>query len=227
VEHTVYHVLLEGRQVGPYDRRTIVGMRIKKALTSSHVLIGADGTQLSVGDLIRRRSPTPFSSDRTGSYSVVKGAFAAWLIQVSGRGAGIPRFKGEIEARVQADGVLRLAGRFRQGFRWKDGRVKIALKDVAHARIRGTQVDLSMRAADGRRGAQFTLELFTPETANEFVECLPAATPFPGSSAVEQGRAARSLAANRQAVWMAAISVVSVAMVVAVMLIVVLYRGGR
>lgn len=27
---SIYHVLLEGRTVGPYDRRTIVGMRIKK-----------------------------------------------------------------------------------------------------------------------------------------------------------------------------------------------------
>ena len=27
---TVYHVLLEGRSMGPYDRRTIVGMCIKK-----------------------------------------------------------------------------------------------------------------------------------------------------------------------------------------------------
>jgi len=34
VDQTIYHVLLEGRKVGPYDRRTIVGMRIKKTLTS-------------------------------------------------------------------------------------------------------------------------------------------------------------------------------------------------
>ena len=30
--------MLEGRQVGPYDRRTIVGMRIKNTLTSDHLL---------------------------------------------------------------------------------------------------------------------------------------------------------------------------------------------
>jgi hypothetical protein len=223
VDDSVYHVLLEGSQVGPYDRRTIVGMRIKKTLSSDQVVIGVDGKQLTVGDLIRRRSPTPFNPERSGSYSVVNGAFAAWLVQVSGKGAGIPRFKGEIEARVQADGVLRLAGRFRQGFGWKEGRVKIPLADVAHVRLRGTQVDLALLGAGRGRGRQFTLELFTPAIATEFVECLPDAKPFPESAQP----AVRASAASRQAVWMAAISVVSVAMVVAVILVVVLYRGGR
>src|SRR4029453_7832312 len=60
LDRSIYHVLLEGRTVGPYDRRTIVGMRIKKALASDHVLIGADGDRLTVADLIHRRSPAPF-----------------------------------------------------------------------------------------------------------------------------------------------------------------------
>ena len=227
VDHTVYHVMLEGRQVGPYDRRTIVGMRVKKTLTSNDVLVGADGCELTVGDLIRRRPPTPFSSDRTGSYSVIKGSYPAWLMQFSGRGFEMPRFKGEIEARVQADGFLRLAGRFRRAFGWKDGRVKIALQDVAHARIKGTQVELGLRAGDERKAGQFTLELFTPEAAYEFVGWLPDATPFPGSAPGRPNSGVRSSAASSQAVWMAAISVVSVAMVVAVILVVVLYRGGR
>jgi hypothetical protein len=219
--------MLEGRQVGPYDRRTIVGMRVKKTLTSNHVLVCVDGSQLTVGDLIRRRPPTPFSSDRTGSYSVVQGSYPAWLMQFSGRGFAMPRFKGEIEARVQADGFLRLAGRFRRAFGWKQGRVKIALQDVAHARIKGTQVELGLRPTDERQAGQFTLELFTPEAAYEFVGWLPDATPFPGSAPARTNSAVRSSAASRQAVWMAAISVISVAMVVGVILIVVLYRGGR
>jgi hypothetical protein len=218
--------MLEGRQVGPYDRRTIVGMRVKKTLTSNHVLVCVDGSQLTVGDLIRRRPPTPFSSDRTGSYSVVQGSYPAWLMQFSGRGFEMPRFRGEIEARVQADGFLRLAGRFRRAFGWKEGRVKIALQDVAHARVKGTQVELGLAPSHDRQAGRFTLELFTPEAAYEFVGWLPDATPFPGSPAAPNA-AARSVAASSQAVWMAAISVISVAMVVGVILVVVLYRGGR
>jgi hypothetical protein len=225
VDHSVYHVVLEGAQVGPYDRRTIVGMRIKKTLTSDHVLIGADGAQLTVRDLMRRKPRTPFNADATGSHSVIQGAYAGYLVQVSGRGIQLPRFKGEIEVRVQADGVLRLAGRFRRGFGWKEGRVKIALDDVAHVQVNGSQVALGLRGK--AQPGQFTLDLFTPELAGEFVDRLPDATPFPTPTAVAPGKGARSAGASRHAIWTAAISVVSVAIVVGVVLGVVLHRAGR
>jgi hypothetical protein len=151
VDQTIYHVLLEGRKVGPYDRRTIVGMRIKKTLTSDHVLIGADGTQLTVGELIGQRPAKPFSADRSGSFSLVHANFAASVTEVAGRGLPIPRFKGEVEARVQAD-VLRIAGRFRHGLGWKEDRVKIPLGDVVHAEGRPRQDPAGRRGARARKG---------------------------------------------------------------------------
>ena len=56
MDNPVYHVVLEGRTIGPYDRRTIVGMRIKKTLTSEHTVVTADGVQLTVGDLLKSRN---------------------------------------------------------------------------------------------------------------------------------------------------------------------------
>ena len=184
MEQTIYHVLLEGRKVGPYDRRTIVGMRIKKTLTSDHVLIGTDGAQLTVAELIGQQATKPsFNPDRSGSFSLVHATFAAGLVEVEGKGVDIPRFKGEVEARVQAD-VLRIAGRFRQGLGWKEDRVKLALKDVAHARIKGSLVDLWLRpAAPGKPMQRVSLEMFTHEAAGELVDWLPNATPLPEPSA--------------------------------------------
>lgn len=178
MDETVYHVLLEGRTVGPYDRRTLVGMRIKKTLTSDHILIGTNGARLTVGDLIGQRPSQPFTPDRSGSFSIVQATFSASLLRVQGRGADIPRFKGEVQARVQGD-VLRVAGRFRRRLRWKEDRVKIPLKEVVHARVKGSQVELWLRNAEYPRMQRITLELFTPEAAGELVEWLPAATPFP------------------------------------------------
>lgn len=221
MDETVYYVLLEGRTVGPYDRRTIVGMRVKKTLTSDHVLIGADGKQRTVGDLISRRAPTPFNPDR--SYSVVRAAYPAWLLQSRGRGVDIPRFRGEIEARVQ-EGVLRLAGRFRRGFGWKEGRVKIALDDVVHTQVKGSQVELWLKG-DGSAKQRIALELFAPEVAKELVGWMPRATAAPSAAPVARGAAGGAILATPQAMWTAAISVVSVAMVVGVVLMVVLYRG--
>lgn len=185
MDQTIYHVLLEGRKVGPYDRRTIVGMRIKKTLTSEHVLIGTDGAQLTVAELIGQKASKPsFNPDRSGSFSLVHATFAAGLVGLEGKGIDIPRFKGEVEARVQAD-VLRIAGRFRHGLGWKEDRVKLPLKDVVHARIKGSQVDFWLRAAKpGGRMQRVSLEMFTHEAAGELVDWFHDATPWPESGAV-------------------------------------------
>lgn len=217
VDQTVYHVLLEGRTVGPYDRRTIVGMRIKHALEGEHVLIGTDGTQLTVSDLIGRKPPPAFNPDRSGSFSVVQATYPAGLVEVRGRGMEIPAFKGEIEARVQGD-VLRLAGRFRQGLGWKEDRVKVVLKDVAHARVTGTQVDLWLRGDQADPLQRISLELFTPEAAGELVDWLPAATPFPDSPAAKSARAGGP---GAHGLW---IAVVAGTVVVGLMMAVVLFR---
>jgi len=217
VDQLIYHVLLEGRTVGPYDRRTIVGMRIKKALTSDHVLIGTDGSQLTVADLIGTRPPAkPFNPERSGGFSVVEATFAAGLLAVEGKGVDVPSFKGEVELRVQGD-VLRLAGRVRKGFGWNEDRVKLALKDVVHARTVGSQVDLGLRA-----GAQtaaplqrIALELFTSETAGELVDWLHGATPWPDPT---MGEVPAVRGSSKVLLWVAGAGVAAVVLVLVALL---------
>lgn len=182
VDNALYHVMLDGRRVGPYDRRTIVGMRIKKTLTSEHVLIGANGSQLTVRDLVRRQEDgnEPFEPSRSGSYSVVQAVHSAWLAEVQGRGFDIPAFKGEVEVRVQTK-ALRIAGRYRSGFGWKEGRIKVPVHDVVHARLRGSVADIWLRHTENKPLQRLGLELFTPESAAEFVQSLPHATPWTGA----------------------------------------------
>jgi hypothetical protein len=217
VEDSAYHVLLAGRKVGPYDRRTIVGMRIKKALTSDHVLIARDGAQMTVADLIRKPAPENFNANRSSVFSLVQATYTAALVSV-GRGAlDIPRFKGETEARVQSD-VLRIAGRFRRGFRWKDGRIKIPLNDIMHARINGSQAELWIRAPASTNLQHVVLELFAPSAAGDFVEWLPSATAYPGPVAAPANNA--GAASSLHGLW---IAIGSVALVVGVMLAVLLW----
>jgi len=212
---SVFHVLLEGRTVGPYDRRTIIGMRIKKALTSAHVLVNARGAQLTVAELIKDRPAAPFNPNRSGSFSKVQATYSASLIESRGRGLAIPRFRGEVEARVQGE-VLRLAGRCRRALRWKDERVKILLADVVHARVRSSQVDLWLRNAQDARLQQIALELFTPESASELVAWMPALTPLPPALASQPTAAWRSPLSTGKTL---AIAVVGIALVVGLMLI--------
>ena len=220
VDQAIYHVLLPGRKVGPYDRRTIVGMRIKNTLTSDHMLIGANGAQLTVGELIGHQLPKPFNADRSGSFSLVHATFAASLLAIEGRGVPIPRFKGEIEARVQAD-VLRIAGRFRHGLRRKEGRIKIPLEDVVHARINVSQVDLWLRPAQPGAGMQrLSLELFTHEAAGELVDWFRHATPWPTSAAT-----AATTRRNEKMLWSTGAALAGAVTVIVVLIAVAVLQG--
>ena len=56
--------------MGPYDRRTIVGLRIKKTLSSAHQLEASDGSRLTVAELLGRPAPSEdFDSLHSGAYS--------------------------------------------------------------------------------------------------------------------------------------------------------------
>lgn len=188
MENTVYHVLHEGRRLGPYDRRTIVGMKVKKTLSSKSVLLGVDGRQITVAELVRQGQsesgfePSSLQAMPAGgrSYSVVQGIHAAQLLEVEGKGLAVPPFQGEIEVRVQTK-VLRISGRFREGLAWKEERVKFPLQDIAHARLRGTVVDLWIRTAGAAKPQRLSLDLLKPEAAGELAESLPHTAPYPGS----------------------------------------------
>jgi hypothetical protein len=194
---TLYHLVLDGRRLGPYDRRTIVGMRVRKTLTSGHMLEATDGARLSVAELLHGTlpatppappapAPAPAAEEaaapaRIGrSYSVIQAVHPADLLQVQGRGYAIPAFRGEIELRVQTR-ALRIAGRFRDALAWKDDRIKIPLADIVHARLQGSVVELGVRPPSGDGEQRLRLDLRTPEAARELVEGLPHAVPAPGS----------------------------------------------
>lgn len=198
----LYHVLLEGRRVGPYDRRTIIGMRIKKTLRSKDLLLGPDGVQLTVSDLVRKVQPDPaFQASRSGSYSVVQATYPGSLVEVHGKGHPIPPFRGEIELRVQTK-VLRIAGTLRQVLgRLREDRVKIPLDHIVHARVRGSLVDLWLRCAPAQALQRLVVEVFTPESAGEFVECLPFAKPWPHADSSFAGLRAKAPAGDRPWIW--------------------------
>jgi len=190
LQETLFHVVLEGRRLGPYDRRTIVGMRVRKTLTSRHVLEGTDGVRLTVAELLRGTLPAtpapapvprqePLASAQ-GVHSVIQATHVADLLEVAGRGYAVPPFRGEVEVRVQTK-VLRLAGRFRDGRAWKEDRVKFPLQDIIHARLQGSIVELGVRPASGEGLQRLRLDLRTPQAAGELAEALPHTVPWPGS----------------------------------------------
>jgi hypothetical protein len=199
LEHPLYHVLLEGRRVGPYDRRTIVGMRIRKTLTSADLVIAGNGQHFTVADLVKMgRLDGNFEASRSGSYSVVQALHSAALVEAD-RGL-VPAFKGEIEIRVQTR-ALRIAGRFRHRLGWKEDRVKFPLPDLAHVRLRGSVVELGLRPGGAGALQKLALELFTPEAATELVAALPQLAAWPEPAPVRAARVVAASSAANPMVW--------------------------
>jgi hypothetical protein len=205
LEETLYHVMLAGQKLGPFDRRTIVGMRVRKTLTSKDVLESSDGRRLSVAQLVRQTPAEPppsepaFAPPGRSSYSVIQAVHTADLLEVRGSGYPVPPFKGELEVRVQTK-VLRISGRFREGLDLKEDRVKFPLVDIIHARLQGNVVDLGVRPPSGDGLQRLRLTLRTRESAGELVEALPHTVPWPGSEPLA-GRSGRATRMRKLPAW--------------------------
>jgi hypothetical protein len=132
-----YRVMLNDKQVGPFDRRTIVGMRIKKLLGNNVALLRSDGLQLTVAQLMMDRLEM---ADHQGGVhhpagAPVSGLWPTFTVHFGGswRGAGALGYIGKGELRFQGD-VLRLTGQ-RKG-RWfstKQERIKLPIHTLASA----------------------------------------------------------------------------------------------
>jgi hypothetical protein len=180
-------VVLDGRRLGPYDRRTIVGMRVRKTLTSKHVLEATDGARLTVAELVHGTLPATLpppapeaAAPALADPSPLQTTHAADLLEVQGPGHPVPPFERGVEVRVQGK-ALRLAGRFREGADWKEDRVKFPLQDVIHARLQGSIVELGVRPPAGDGVQRVRLDLRSAEAARQLVEALPHTVPAPGS----------------------------------------------
>ena len=214
MESLAYHVLHDGRRMGPYDRRTIVGLRIKKTLTSADQLEASDGSRLSVAELIGRQpAASQFNALVTGSYTSARHICSASLVESEPGAVEIQPFQGEVEVRVHAD-LLRIAGSYRIGRAIKDGRVKLPLKDIAFVRSAGSRVDLWLVAGEGSAPSvplqRLALDLFSEESAADLVHWLPDARPWPHGDATSFPKA-RSKASLSPWLWPAAVGVALVA----------------
>lgn len=53
-----YSLFVNGKPLGPYEKRMIVGMRVKKIVTSEQIVLRDDGVEMSVAALLQNRDET-------------------------------------------------------------------------------------------------------------------------------------------------------------------------
>lgn len=147
-----YSVLIQGRKVGPFDRRTIVGMRVKKMLEDEHVVVRSDGLQMNVGELLADRFEmadhfaAQESQQASAQMQAASGIWPTFLVDFGGGlRAGALGFIGKGEMRYQGD-LLRMTGRRRSGLvGTSEERIKLPLSGIARVDYQGVQVHLHLR----------------------------------------------------------------------------------
>ena len=178
----LYAILVQGRKVGPFDRRTVVGMRVKKMLEDEHVVIRNDGLQMNVGELIADRFEMAdhFRPNDTQSRNVAPPASGIWptfLVDFGGGlRAGAFGFTGRGELRYQGD-LLRLTGRMKTGLiGTNEERIKVPLSGFSSVRFEGLKVLLQLRPDqpydEARRGVPSVVTLENDFAVQELQDLL-------------------------------------------------------
>jgi hypothetical protein len=132
-----YHLLVGNKQLGPYDRRTIVGMRIKNLIDNNLQVKRSDGHDMTVAQLLADRfeMADAESLHKQATSPPASGIWPAFLIDCGGSllKPGALGFIGRGELRFQGD-HLRITANRKAGFvSTRTERVKLLLVSISAA----------------------------------------------------------------------------------------------
>jgi hypothetical protein len=134
-----YHLLLGDRQLGPYDRKTIVGMRIKKLIENNSQVRRSDSHTMTVAQLLADRfeMADAQSLHQQAISPPASGIWPAFLIDCAGNmlKPGALGFIGKGELRFQGDHLRITANRKSGLMSTKTERVKLLLVSIASASV--------------------------------------------------------------------------------------------
>jgi hypothetical protein len=143
--HYRYLILLNGKQVGPFDRRTVVGMRMKKLLDNNTALLRSDGLPMTVAELtMDRHEVATATTQEDSAHNPLSGVWPSFQVDFGGgwTRAGALGFTGPGELRFQGD-ALRLTGQ-RNGVFFGSKQVRITLPIDGVAWTRPSNKDASI-----------------------------------------------------------------------------------
>lgn len=170
-----YFVMVDGQKLGPFDQRTITGMRVKKILTDDQKVYHQNGLITTVRELVGASAATGrFETSSPLSTGIMYPKFIVHFMRPAGSPYGQEHFVGDGELRVQPD-VLRVAGQIRPGL-WKklqDHRVKVPRDHVTWVRRIEHVVELRADRLPGwPQSGFFTFGFDYPDDARAFCDAL-------------------------------------------------------
>ncbi len=141
-----YHLLVGDRHLGPYDRKTIVGMRIKKLIDNELQTKRSDGHMMTVAQILADRFEMA-DADSLHKHAVSPPASGIWPSFLMDCGGSLLKpgalgFIGRGELRFQGD-FLRLTANRKSGFvSTRHERTKLPLSELTAASPHAQQADI-------------------------------------------------------------------------------------
>jgi hypothetical protein len=128
-EHTeTYYVVAEDQMLGPFDKRTITGMRVKKTLLNDSLICDSQGNYTTVIELLGNPLPLGRSSGGSDTSGAYHPHFAVTLLKPHVRDYADLELRGDGEVRILSD-VVRVAASVKRSL-W--GRAEPARARVPH-----------------------------------------------------------------------------------------------
>lgn len=209
--------------MGPYDKRTIIGMRIRGALSGEQMLVDDLGRNITVAELMAQRSGAAAQSRATPS-----GGWPNFRVDFARPEAAALKsaaYTADGEIRLQAD-VIRVAGSTRGLFGTRrHGRVKLPMTSLKSAQLRGRRLELWFELpADGSERFQqgaIAFEMDNELSLADMINQLPVPVTEGGDVApvnAEPARAA-STGSGHYGAWALVASVLVIVLVVSALAI--------
>jgi hypothetical protein len=183
-----YSLFVNGKSLGPYERRMIVGMRVKDIVTDDQIVFRHDGLVMTVAQLLedRQEAARPAKSAKEGSDSIQESVMGApssgmWP-QFNVRFGGGPMkpgalgFNGLGQISYQGD-ILKVRGNRRnKNLGMSKQEENLPVKAIVSSLVDGTFVELFLQPGlsfnESIEGIPVRLDCVTQEEASEMWELL-------------------------------------------------------
>lgn len=179
-----YSLFVNGKPLGPYERRMIVGMSVKKVITGEHMLWRDDGVEMSVEQLVQDRdesTPASVAHDHLALSTLGPPSSGMWP-QFSVRYGGSAMkpgawgFSGNGQVSYHGD-ELRFKGQRRnKNLGMSRYEESLPLSAIALAQCMASVLQISLQPGlafgESNEDTLLHLEFATPQEANELWELI-------------------------------------------------------
>lgn len=179
-----YSLFVNGKSLGPYERRMIVGMRVKNIVTDDQLVYREDGADMTVAQLLedRNESAVPPRYQESNQESILGAPSSGMWPQFNVRYGGGPvkpgawGFSGSGQVSYHGDS-LRFKGNRRNKNLGMSRQVEsLSVSAIASTSYEGNFLEITLQPGlsfdDQQEGLPLRLELATEEEAGELWELL-------------------------------------------------------